>query len=136
MSKASGRIRATGKYKYVTCGLEQYKINKYKLIKLLSDLVRNLVCITIMHASLIRRQLGGLIPPKIATPKLVVSLTSSMQAQLTPILHVRPASPAQDLGLSSIFTLNFQKDKLPSVSAVSKADISVGVTRQGSQLLL
>ncbi|KAF8148247.1 mitochondrial F1-F0 ATP synthase subunit F of fungi-domain-containing protein [Crassisporium funariophilum] len=24
-----------------------------------------------MHASLIRRQLGGLIPPKIATPKLV-----------------------------------------------------------------
>jgi hypothetical protein len=25
-----------------------------------------------MHASLIRRQLGGLVPPKIATPKLVV----------------------------------------------------------------
>ena len=28
-----------------------------------------------MHASLIRRQLGGLIPPKIATPKLVVRLS-------------------------------------------------------------
>ncbi|KAJ4501152.1 mitochondrial F1-F0 ATP synthase subunit F of fungi-domain-containing protein [Lentinula lateritia] len=25
-----------------------------------------------MHASLIRRQLGGLVPPKIATPKFVV----------------------------------------------------------------
>lgn len=25
-----------------------------------------------MHATLIRRQLGGLVPPKIATPKLVV----------------------------------------------------------------
>lgn len=27
---------------------------------------------TIMHASLIRRSLGGLVPPKIATPRLVV----------------------------------------------------------------
>lgn len=27
-----------------------------------------------MHASLIRRQLGGLVPPKIATPSHLVSL--------------------------------------------------------------
>lgn len=41
------------------------------------DSLRNLYTTTsiliAMHASLIRRQLGGLIPPKIATPRLVVS---------------------------------------------------------------
>ena len=31
-----------------------------------------------MHATLIRRQLGGLIPPKIATPKLVVRFLPSL----------------------------------------------------------
>lgn len=41
----------------------------------LSDPLRTLTSTLTMHASLIRRQLGGLIPPKIATPKLVVRLS-------------------------------------------------------------
>jgi len=32
-----------------------------------------------MHATLIRRQLGGLVPPKIATPKLVVRIKNFME---------------------------------------------------------
>ncbi|OJA15931.1 hypothetical protein AZE42_02641 [Rhizopogon vesiculosus] len=37
-----------------------------------------------MHASLVRRQLGGIIPPKIATPSL---LTSGSGASLTPLVN-------------------------------------------------
>ncbi|EDR01727.1 uncharacterized protein LACBIDRAFT_295540 [Laccaria bicolor S238N-H82] len=37
-----------------------------------------------MHASLIRRQLGGLVPPKIATPKLV---SSGSGASLGPLVE-------------------------------------------------
>lgn len=34
--------------------------------------VHNHLFILAMHASLVRRQLGGIIPPKIATPSLLV----------------------------------------------------------------
>ncbi|EGN97759.1 ATP17, subunit F of the F0 sector of mitochondrial F1F0 ATP synthase [Serpula lacrymans var. lacrymans S7.3] len=37
-----------------------------------------------MHVSLIRRQLGGIIPPKIATPS---HLTSGSGANLTPLVN-------------------------------------------------
>ncbi|KAJ8587063.1 hypothetical protein M405DRAFT_742545 [Rhizopogon salebrosus TDB-379] len=37
-----------------------------------------------MHASLVRRQLGGIIPPKIATPSL---LTSGSGASLNPLVN-------------------------------------------------
>jgi hypothetical protein len=40
-------------------------------LSLTPDSARNL---SSMHASLIRKQLGGLIPPKIATPTILVSL--------------------------------------------------------------
>ncbi|KAG2359691.1 mitochondrial F1-F0 ATP synthase subunit F of fungi-domain-containing protein [Suillus spraguei] len=37
-----------------------------------------------MHASLVRRQLGGIVPPKIATPSL---LTSGSASSLTPLVN-------------------------------------------------
>lgn len=39
-----------------------------------------------MHASLVRRQLGGLIPPKIATPSLVVGRRLLYQPLFVPTL--------------------------------------------------
>jgi hypothetical protein len=37
-----------------------------------------------MHSTLIRRQLGGLVPPKIATPKLVVRILLGLFIPLLP----------------------------------------------------
>lgn len=45
---------------------------KHKIVT--PDRARPLFTSSTMHASLIRRQLGGLVPPKIATPKLVVCI--------------------------------------------------------------
>lgn len=37
-----------------------------------------------MHATLIRRQLGGLVPPKIATPNLVVGILPRFSPPIFP----------------------------------------------------
>ena len=37
-----------------------------------------------MHATLIRRQLGGLVPPKIATPNLVVGVLLRLSTPFFP----------------------------------------------------
>jgi hypothetical protein len=36
-----------------------------------------------MHATLIRRSLGGLVPPKVATPRLVVRLQAGTKGYST-----------------------------------------------------
>lgn len=50
--------------------LSQRRTNKSSLFPTPSDVLQHTHQ---MHATLIRRSLGGLVPPKIATPKLVVS---------------------------------------------------------------
>ena len=50
--------------------LSQSRTNKGSLFPTPSDVFQHTHQ---MHATLIRRSLGGLVPPKIATPKLVVS---------------------------------------------------------------
>ncbi|KAJ6502764.1 mitochondrial F1-F0 ATP synthase subunit F of fungi-domain-containing protein [Mycena vitilis] len=47
-----------------------------------------------MHASLIRRSLGGLVPPKIATPKLVSGDSSGPLGPLVSFYSKLPKGPA------------------------------------------
>jgi hypothetical protein len=64
-----------------------------------------------MHASLIRRQLGGLVPPKIATPKLVVSVSSVLETIISPLMTwlLSPEVLVLASVPSWISTPNFQK---------------------------
>ena len=51
-----------------------------------------------MHATLIRRQLGGLIPPKIATPKLVVRFLPSLSTPFSPDFPCQSGGSGAGLG--------------------------------------
>lgn len=91
-----------------------------------------------MHASLIRRQLGGLIPPKIATPKLVVSLIARNDGSraYSKFAHFRSLEdPEQVWDPLLNFTQNFPREMLPLVSVDLKAASSMERTRQGHLLL-
>ncbi|KAH7885149.1 ATP17, subunit F of the F0 sector of mitochondrial F1F0 ATP synthase [Phlebopus sp. FC_14] len=50
-----------------------------------------------MHASLVRRQLGGLVPPKIATPSILSSGSGEGLAPLVNFYSKLPKGPAPKL---------------------------------------
>jgi len=66
--------------------LSQSRTNKGSLFPTPSDVFQHTHQ---MHATLIRRSLGGLVPPKIATPKLVVSSALYLNLLDSPLIFLR-----------------------------------------------
>jgi len=86
-----------------------------------------------MNPTLIRRQLGGLVPPKIATPGLVVINSSNFQGkQLTLALNASPVDRVLLFSHLSIFIRSYQKEQRLIVCLVSKDAFSLAATRQES----
>ncbi|PPR06041.1 hypothetical protein CVT26_007487 [Gymnopilus dilepis] len=73
-----------------------------------------------MHATLIRRQLGGLIPPKIATPKLVSGGSGAGLAPLVDFYSKLPkgSAPARPTGIKGRYFSGSNASGKPLVALI------------------
>ena len=113
--------------------LSQSRTNKGSLFPTPSDVFQHTHQ---MHATLIRRSLGGLVPPKIATPKLVVSAALYLNLFDSPLIYFALYDSLVDRArvylLSSSSIQNCPRATLLPVQEVSKVVSSPERTRQES----